>query len=192
MAGRQQVRQIVDLLREAHSNDANIALTALPASIGIRETNHAQCSHQLKERDLLNGVSYHDCIAKGSYRVDVHHQGGDGLTFRYLDGREVFLAADGSYQEGRWTDPANAKARHYEIPYRSLIPQNPDSYCPSNLWVAGRHIDADEGAFGAIRVCVNCNQMGEAAGVAAALALKENCPAAEVPIARLQDCLANS
>jgi hypothetical protein len=30
-------------------------------------------------------------------------------------------------------------------------------------------IDADQGAFGAVRVMVNCNQMGQAAGVAAAI-----------------------
>jgi hypothetical protein len=32
-------------------------------------------------------------------------------------------------------------------------------------------LDADEGAFAAIRVMVNLNQMGEAAGVAAYLAM---------------------
>ena len=33
-------------------------------------------------------------------------------------------------------------------------------------------LDADEGAFAAIRVMVNLNQMGEAGGVAAVLALE--------------------
>jgi hypothetical protein len=41
-------------------------------------------------------------------------------------------------------------------------------------------IDAQEEAFGALRVMVNANQMGEAAGVAAALALKEDLPAKNV------------
>ena len=31
-------------------------------------------------------------------------------------------------------------------------------------------LDADTGAYGAVRVMVTCNQMGEAAGVAAAIA----------------------
>jgi hypothetical protein len=43
-----------------------------------------------------------------------------------------------------------------------------------NLLIAGRLIDADREAFGSVRVMVNCNQMGEAAGVAAALALQHS------------------
>mgnify|MGYP001214909819 CR=1 FL=1 len=39
-----------------------------------------------------------------------------------------------------------------------------------NIVLAGRMISADRGAFGGIRVMVNLNQTGEAAGVAAALA----------------------
>ena len=35
-------------------------------------------------------------------------------------------------------------------------------------------LNADEGAFGALRVMVNLNQLGEAAGVAAYLAINEN------------------
>jgi hypothetical protein len=34
-------------------------------------------------------------------------------------------------------------------------------------------LDADREAYGALRVMVNCNQMGEAAGAAAAKAVKE-------------------
>jgi hypothetical protein len=34
-------------------------------------------------------------------------------------------------------------------------------------------LNADEGAFGALRVMVNLNQLGEAAGAAAYLAIKE-------------------
>ena len=40
-----------------------------------------------------------------------------------------------------------------------------------NLVLAGRMISADRVAFGAVRVMVNLNQTGEAAGVAAALAV---------------------
>jgi len=41
-------------------------------------------------------------------------------------------------------------------------------------------IHTDRGAFGAIRIMVNCNQMGEAAGVAAVLALRGGIPVAAV------------
>ena len=50
---------------------------------------------------------------------------------------------------------------------------------------AGRVIDADEGAFGAIRVMVNCNQTGQAAGVAAAMVVKTGKPVAEVDVPQM-------
>ena len=43
----------------------------------------------------------------------------------------------------------------------------------SNLLSAGRMMQTDRGAFGAVRVMVNLNQTGEAAGVAAAMAARE-------------------
>ena len=70
-----------------------VSLAALPAYIGIRETRHAVCLHRLTEAEVLEGVRFPDAIANGSYRVDVHHSGKAGLTFRYLDGREVYAAA---------------------------------------------------------------------------------------------------
>jgi hypothetical protein len=45
-----------------------------------------------------------------------------------------------------------------------------------NLVMAGRMICVERNAYGATRVMVNCNQTGEAAGVAAYLAMKDNIP----------------
>jgi hypothetical protein len=56
--------------------------------------------------------------------------------------------------------------------------------------VSGRLVDADRGAYGAIRVMVNCNQTGEAADVACALALKDGLDVADVDPARLRETLA--
>lgn len=55
--------------------------------------------------------------------------------------------------------------------------------------VAGRLVDADRGAYGVVRVMVNCNQTGEAAGVAAALALQGDVPVGEVDTDQLRDML---
>ena len=51
-------------------------------------------------------------------------------------------------------------------------------------------IDADSQAHAAIRVMVNMNQTGEAAGVAAALSLDRNEPVNKVPATVLRDALA--
>ena len=35
---------------------------------------------------MLYGKPFDDAIGYGSYRIDIHHSDGTGLTFRYLDG----------------------------------------------------------------------------------------------------------
>lgn len=72
----------------------------------------------------------------------------------------------------------------YQIPYRSLVPEE-----AKNVFVAGRLVDADRGAYGAIRVMVNCNQTGEAAGVACALALSDGRNVKDVDTDKLRESL---
>jgi len=58
-----------------------------------------------------------------------------------------------------------------------------------NVLAAGRSLDADGQAFGGVRVMVNCNQTGEAAGAAAWLALDSGADVAAVDTARLRATL---
>jgi ribulose 1,5-bisphosphate synthetase/thiazole synthase len=183
--GRRQVRAICDILR-GHPGGEGVALAALPACIGIRETGHAECLHTLTEREVLDGVRFDDAIANGSYRVDVHHSDRPGLTFRYLDGREVYVAPGERRVEGRWRPETAESPVFYQVPYRSLVPRG-----AVNVLVAGRLIDADRGAYGAIRVMVNCNQTGQAAGAAAWLAIDRNTSVADVDPTALRQTLAD-
>jgi hypothetical protein len=162
-------------------------LAALPAHIGIRETHHACCLHALTEEEVLLGKRFDDAIANGSYCVDVHHSNQQGITFRYLDGREIELDAHCHQRVGRWHPETAENPTFYQIPYRSLVPQNSIG---GNVLVAGRLIDANRGAYGAIRVIVNCNQTGEAAGVAAVEALHGGVAAEKVDPVKLRAELA--
>ncbi|WP_309398255.1 FAD-dependent oxidoreductase [Cerasicoccus maritimus] len=184
--GRRQVRAIQDILRK-YAPESKLALQALPARIGIRETRHVRCLHQLTGDEVLHGKRFDDAIANGSYRVDIHHDDKPGITFRYLDGREVYTRPGLPHENGRWREATAQSPTFYQIPYRSLVPQGPFG----NVLAAGRFIDADTVAHGAIRVMVNMNQTGEAAGVAAYLALKNECPAREVSPAKLRTTLAD-
>lgn len=185
MEGRRQVRAIHDIMRKYGPAPAPV-LQSLPARIGIRETRHVRCAHRLTGEELLNGVRFPDAIANGSYRVDIHHRDKPGLTFRYLDGREVYCRPGHPDVTGRWREESAASPTFYQIPYRSLVPEGPYE----NLLAAGRFIDADEMAHGAIRVMVNMNQTGEAAGTAAALALQHSQPAHAVDSAELRATMA--
>ena len=85
-----------------------------------------------------------------------------------------------------WRPETAENPTFYQIPYRCMVPQRG----PDNLLVAGRMIDADETAHGAIRVMVNMNQVGEAAGVAAVLALEEGIAARDINTDSLRNTLA--
>jgi len=183
MEGRRQTRQLVDAVRHAYPTHP-VALSALPARIGVRETRHARCRMRLTEHDVLHGTHFSDAIAHSCYRVDIHHQGGEGLTFRYLDGREIIMGSDRVRNESRWRPVQDCDPTYYSIPFRCLLPVGFD-----NMIVAGRCLDADPGAFGAVRVQVTCNQMGEAAGTAAALAVRMGCSLPEVDTQRLREVL---
>lgn len=184
--GRRQLRAIMDIAR-THGGDSQLALAKLPSYIGIRETRHIDCQYRLTEHDVLTGRRFDDAIANGSYRVDVHHEDKPGVTFRYLDGTEVYHRTGMAPEAGRWRPETAENPTFYQIPYRSLVPQG--SF--ANLLVCGRAVDADTGAYGAIRVMVNMNQTGEAAGVAAYLALNGNMSVSDVHPARLRAELTN-
>ncbi len=172
--GRKQIRAIMDMMRKYAKSKPG--LTALPAAIGIRDTRHIRSLHQLTDKEAMNGVSFEDTVAKGAYRFDLHHQEKPGLTFWYLDGREEFHPPGQPMVSKRWRS-AEGAAKYYQIPLRSIIPQG----C-RNLIAAGRMLDAEKIAFSGTRVMVNMNQLGEAAGVACAVALQNNTPiGADVP-----------
>ena len=167
MEGRHQLRVIIDTLREKLSPE--IGLAALPAAIGIRDTRHIKSPYQLKETDVLEGKPFEDAIAHGTYRVDIHPQNKNGITFRYLDGREE-IHSEGNVSWTRWREERDENPAYYSVPFRCLQPNGWD-----NILAAGRCLDADPGAFGAVRVMIHCNQLGEAAGEAVALAHQQNC-----------------
>jgi hypothetical protein len=185
--GRRQLRAMLDMIRQHVPGGGDVQLAAIPARIGIRHSRQARCLHKLTEQEVLRGVRFDDAIANGSYRVDVHAAQGDGLVFRYLDGREETVLADGTHRHGRWRDAGGDEPTFYQVPYRCLVPQG-----ARNVLVAGRCIDADEGAYGAIRVMINCNQLGEAAGVAAHLALNSGVDVPAVDPAALRRALERS
>lgn len=166
--GRRQIRAIMDMLRKYGKKENLPGLVALPSYIGIRETRHIKCLYQISDEDAMYGKHFDDAIANGSYRLDIHHQDKPGLTFRYLDGSEVYVRPGFADQKGRWRKEMDVDPTFYQIPLRSIIPEKHD-----NLMVAGRMLDAAIIAYSGIRVMVNMNQVGEAAGVTSYLALQQ-------------------
>ncbi len=184
--GRRQVRAIMDVIRKYGPQGCPVTLVDLAATLGVRETRRIVARYRLTGDDVLYGRRFDDAIANGSYRVDIHHAEDPGITFRYLDGTEEVIAERGTpARKGRWREASADNPTFYQIPFRCLLPgQVP------NLVLAGRMLDADKVAFSAVRVMVNMNQTGEAAGVACVLAIDANSDVAGVAPARVREHLA--
>ena len=71
------------------------------------------------------------------------------------------------------------------IPLRALVPKG-----SSNILVAGRCVSSDRLANSGLRVQAACMAMGQAAGVAAALAAKKNTTPLQVPLQEIRQTLA--
>ena len=72
-----------------------------------------------------------------------------------------------------------------EIPYRSILPQK-----VNNLLAPGRHISADRIAIDNVNLIPQCVGTGQAAGVAAAVAIADKTTTRDVNIRKVQDILA--
>ena len=165
---RYQLRWLLGQIRKLPGWE-KVRLVDVAAQLGTRESYRIVADHQVTRQEILEGNSFPDAIAQGTYRVDVHKPDGMGLTFMYLDGHTTEYQQTGHPTQRRWDgQPPGSPPRTtlcWQVPYRALIPRDLD-----NVLAAGRCIGADRDAAGALRVMVNCMQFGQAAGEAAAMA----------------------
>ncbi|MBE5758801.1 MAG: FAD-dependent oxidoreductase [Clostridiales bacterium] len=172
MEGRRKAFALVDLIRKY--SDREVSVAALSSMAGIRESRHFKTSYQANGEELLHGLRYDDAILNGTYRVDMHDLEGN-VTFKYLNGYSIRMSgAERRSVEWNWREEEGLTGeapKYYQLPFRVLVQEQFE-----NFIAAGRMVNADEQAFGALRVMVNLNQLGEAAGVAAALSVKKGQP----------------
>jgi hypothetical protein len=110
--------------------------------------------------------------------VDVAPQTGVRQT-RLLDGEYVVTKEDVA-ERVHFSDSV-ARGRDYYTPYRALLPKQVDQ-----LIVAGRHYSATPAAQKTSREIPPCMAMGEAAGIAATMALSSGTTVRAVDVAALQ------
>ncbi len=134
--------------------------------IGVRESRRILGQHVLSEDDLMKARRFDDAIATGCWYLDLHPN-------------KTVVGSANDF------DPKKVQPEPYDIPYRSLVPQKIE-----NLLVAGRCHSATRGAHASTRVTVTAMAMGEAAGVAAALALQSKTEVSQIDGVKVREKLA--
>jgi hypothetical protein len=143
--GRRQASEYARFLINEHPGFEDAYLAMTASYIGVRETRRIIGEYVLSGDDVVSGRKFEDAVACCSAPIEDHHAGKD-VRWRYVEG-------DG----------------YYHIPYRSLLPKD-----VRNLLVAGRCLSATHEAQASARNSAQCMAMGEAAGLAASLALNNN------------------
>ncbi|MDN5344804.1 MAG: hypothetical protein PWQ18_916 [Clostridia bacterium] len=143
--GKQQVHQLTHYLRKYVPGFENSYLLATAPFVGVRETRRIIGEYVLTGEDCVTGRKFPDGIAKVGYPVDIHDPTSGKTLFTPVQG------SDGSY----------------DIPYRSLVPLK-----VKNLLVSGRCISATHEALASSRTMVTAMMVGQAAGIAAAICVR--------------------
>jgi hypothetical protein len=139
---------IWDYIKNSGKFDADtLTLEWIGAIPGKREYRRFVGDYTLTQHDVLGQTFFPDRIGFGGWSIDLHPPGG------------MYATEPGSRH---WHSAGN-----YHIPLRVLYSRN-----VTNLWMAGRNISCSHVAFGSTRVMLTCAAVGEAAGTAAALALR--------------------
>ena len=126
---------------------------------GVRETVRIVGEKTLTADDYIRGKHFDDSVCFAFYPIDLHVMNGINNTF----------FADNTVGE---------------IPYGALIPKG-----AKRILCAGRCISSDTDANSAIRVQAPCMAMGQAAGCAAAISVKNNITVKDVPFSLLSRSL---
>jgi len=147
--GRQKIRRIARFFKTFVRGFEHSYIGTVAPMVGIRESRRIVGDYTLTEQDYLLEARFPDAVARNSYPIDIHStKAKGGLIMKHLP-----------------------PGHYHEIPYRCLLPVGVE-----NLLVAGRCLSATFAAQAAVRIQQNCRALGEAAGLAAALALETNVP----------------
>ena len=147
-----------------------------PHQLYIREARRMLGEYVMTQHDLTERRRKYDTVGLGSYHIDVRHT---QRIWDYLHLHPRLVPA--VFNEGYLSVPVEP----YEIPYRALLP--PYHQC-ENLLVPVC-LSASHVAFASVRMEPQYMVLGHSAGVAAALAIRQNIPVHRVDIGTLQTCL---
>ena len=158
---RPQVLEALAVLRDKTLGFENAEITSVASVLGVRESRHIEGDYKITVADVSSGTKFDDRIAVYAFGMDVHNR-----SERDFGNFKIEVA------------------ERYYIPYRSLIPKGCE-----NLLVAGKTLSCESQAVGGMRCMPAAMAIGEAAGVASAMASQKDGLVRSVDVALLQNTL---
>ncbi|HWL47644.1 MAG TPA: FAD-dependent oxidoreductase, partial [Sphingomonadaceae bacterium] len=170
--GRRRARDFLPFVKRIPGMEKAFLIDMAP-QIGVRDSRRIVGDYTLNRDDIFDGRAFEDEIALKVYRGPnlkgwVRHkpdgsEGGKGHDLTELPISVVLLG----------------------LPYRCLLPAGVD-----NLLVSGKCVSFDSEAHQRVRLMPECIAMGEAAGTAAALAVRDGVSPRNVDVGAVRTLLA--
>lgn len=156
---RRQSMELFWWLRE-HTPGFEFSYLSQVYPVGVRESRRIIGAHQVTLEEMMSGVVLPDTVAMGAYPPDLHDAGTGDVSISKEDNRA------------------------YCLPFGAMTPKG-----LTNVIVAGRCISATFDAESGLRGIGPSMAMGQAAGTAAGMAVRELGSVNDLSVSRLQDQL---
>lgn len=160
---RRQLRQYLKFFRDRVPGFERAEIHSIAHHIGVRETRRIKGLNFITREDFARAAKYPDGIARVNYPIDIHNPDGKGTEITRVP-------------PGDW----------YEIPYGCLVAKD-----VSNLTIGGRPISVDHAVHSSMRVMPPACSVGQAAGLASAMAAAQGVSPKELDGAKLRQELIN-
>lgn len=160
--GAHQVVAFTEMLRKHVGGFERAYVSHINDSLGVRDTRRVVGRQTLVLKQATSAAVPEDTIALSSYFIDIH-------------GSKDFTSKNTPVDEP------------FGIPYPCLLSETHE-----NLMMAGRCISVDATVFGSTRVMGTCLAVGEAAGVGAALAIRQRRGPSDADAAAVRRILATN
>ena len=200
LEGREQVDILAKFIKENVPGFEKSYLSYTGSLLGVRESRRIVGEYRVTGMDLAVGKHHEDVIAISYHGFDLHGFTASG-NMKWFEG--VLPTGEKAYISnvsgwGSQLPPDDGTKRlnmmelledptkpyFYDIPYRALVHKRLE-----NVLAAGRNLSSDVPGQSGTRLIMCCMSMGEAAGTAAALSLKQGVTVRNVDVKALQETL---
>lgn len=157
---KEEAKAFLPYLRKHCVGFENAKLVGFANELYLRDSRHFKGSYTLKLKDLVNRTAFYDRVLITNYPIDIH------ATKNRKENLILYYP------------------QSYEIPYRVM-----HNTTLTNLLVSSKCASYEPLVAGSTRIVMTGTMMSEAAGVASALAIRENVHVQDVSIQALQNKL---